>query len=97
MNKFLISLITAIVILGGIILYIDLTSSHLCTYKIPNSIKFECPTLDNSTRLVNSFEITLFEYDNAISQNCTVNQTDDSHGFRYEQNECNLDIPFEKV
>lgn len=64
--------------------------NDLCVYKIPNHIVFECEA-GNSSRVVNYFQITLFEYENYINQGCNLTSQSDEYGFRYELSECDYD------
>lgn len=68
-------------------------SDSLCVYEIPNHIKFECPA-GNDTRVVNFFEITLFRYNNTISQDCVILEELSDYGYRYEISKCDESIPF---
>ena len=72
----------------------DSGQEGLCVHEIPNHIKLEC--LDgNGTRVVNYFQMTLFEYRNAIEQGCTDIERFNTSGFRYEISKCNESIPFD--
>ena len=95
------TLITWVFVIGIIVLFSSVMyffgfnkpSEKLCVYKIPNIVKFSCPA-DNDTRIVNANEVTLFEYNNALSQGCTFNSTIEDYGYRYEIYTCDDSIPF---
>lgn len=69
-------------------------SEKLCVYKIPNQIKFNCQE-GNDTRTINYFQVSLFEYNNALSQGCNNTEELDDYGYRYEISKCDESIPFE--
>ena len=87
--------VLVLIVLGfGAYKYFSNNSSGLCIYEIPNHIKLECPT-GNDTRVVNYFQITLFEYENGLEQGCTDLERLNTSGYRYEINKCNESITFD--
>jgi len=75
--------IIAIFIIGfGIFTYFSNNNSdNLCVYEIPNHLKFDCLN-GNETRVINSFQPTIFEYKNAIDSGCSLIEQLDDYGFR---------------
>ena len=93
-EKFIaIGIVVLIVLMFGAVKIFSNNSEKLCVYEIPNHIKFECLN-GNDTRVVNYFQITLFEYKNVL-EGCIDIERLNTSGFRYEINKCNESIPFD--
>ena len=83
-----------VVVFGAIRIFSNDSSDKLCVYEIPNHIKLTCPN-GNDTRVVNNFQTTLFEYNNALSLGCDSLEKFNDSGYRYEISMCNESIPFD--
>ena len=79
---------------GAFKIFSNDSSDKLCVYEIPNHIKLTCPN-GNETRVVNSFQTTIFEYNNAVLQGCVNLEKLNDSGYRYEIAVCNESIPFD--
>jgi len=67
----------------------------VCVFEIPDHLAFDCGT----NKTINSFGMTLFEYQNAMSQGCkeVESKIQDYKGNHYEINLCNLNVSLGRI